>query len=126
MLAGLEDHAGGAEQGLSGEALRDVAGQASQHAAIGEGFDHQAGERWATPREAGDGVELRLGQFERQSDRSQQLLGPLGIGVGGLGSPAPGRRRGLHEAGGVGHHADQSAVWSQQALQFRQRDPGGD
>ena len=46
MLAGRLEQRGGARQRLDGELLREWAGKAREHTAIGKGLNHHRHEAW--------------------------------------------------------------------------------
>ena len=56
--AGGDDHFGGADDRLGGELEGGFAGQAGEHAAVGEGFDDGVDVSWSAAAEAGHGVEV--------------------------------------------------------------------
>lgn len=66
--AGFEDHTGGAEEGLGGEAGGDIAGEAGGDGAIAEGFDDLVAVGGSATAEAGDGIEEGFGDLDGDAD----------------------------------------------------------
>ena len=112
--------------GLRGQGGRDLSGQADTHAAVGERLDHHVDERRPAPRQARHGVEQRLGDPERLSDRAQAGEHHRLVRIPGLGTEAEPRRPRTDQGRGVRHHPRQPSVGTQPVGQGRERHPRRD
>jgi hypothetical protein len=126
VVAGFEDHFGGAESGLGGEQGGDVAGQADVDAGFGEGLDDDVEEGWAGAGEAGDGVHVLLVDDDGATDGGEDALGDGHLGGLDEAARAEGGDGGGEHGGGVGHGADDSEVAACGVLDGAGFDRGGE
>lgn len=106
MAASLEDHGGGASEGLGGEILGELAGEPHEDAGIGHGFDGEESESGAAPAEAGDGIEEGFADLGDEADGAEDFFGEGGIVGGGGGAEGVSGGALVDEGGGIGHDAD--------------------
>ncbi len=75
MLAGFEHHACRSSHGLRCQSESGGAGQAHEHTAIGQRFDHGINVGWPAAAEAGDGIQKLFRNLICGADSAEDLLG---------------------------------------------------
>ena len=118
---------GRAAQRLDGEVGGDIAGQTHEDAGVDERLGDQEHVGGPGARQAGDGVELVLGDPDDRADRTEDLLGPDEVGLGGRRTPGDGRCAHADERRRVGHGPDdRGATPGTSASMVLQPDAGRD
>ena len=110
MQAGLEDHGGGAKDGLRGEPEGDVARQPHQDASVGKRLDDGVHEGRAAPAQARDRIEQFLLYPDNDAGGAEDALGCRHVFRGGAIGGGIGGGALADEGRGVRHDADEARI----------------
>src|SRR5947199_1138007 len=126
VIAGVELHLRGAEQGLRGKDGRDVARQPDLHARFRERLEDDVDEGRSARRETGDRIHVLLVDHHGPAHRVEQPPGGVEMRVRRVFSPADAGHARAHLARGVRHGPDYRSRRREQVLDEARRDGGGD